>query len=228
MAQGVPPRRSKQSDDQGRHGRGERPGRPYPDAFDDQADDDPPPWAGLGIYPTGPGGRERRPRPAEADDARADNGHPRRSADRCDDFCRSVQRGSLRWNDPDRFDGFDLSRAFGAAPLADVVIMGGLRSFGKGEARPAMPQVARADKPDYEDDDGANQRRLGDAEMFEGVTIINRPDGLAEIERRRMQRQSGATRSLREIGREPECNCAACRSRCRTGEIRRFRCTRAC
>ncbi len=79
MAQGVPPRRSArlpersrrgQSDEQGRHGRAERPGRPYPDAFDDQADEDPPPWAGLGIYPTGPGGRERRPR--AADDGRAD------------------------------------------------------------------------------------------------------------------------------------------------------------
>ena len=168
------------------------------------------------------------PGDSEPDYARADDGDARLLADRCSGNSRLAQRGSLRWNDPDRFDGFDLSRAFGAAPLADVVIMGGLRSFGKGEARPAMPQVARADKPDYEDDDGANQRRLGDAEMFEGVTIINRPDGLAEIERRRMQRQSGATRSLREIGREPECNCAACRSRCRTGEIRRFRCTRAC
>jgi hypothetical protein len=81
VAQGVPPRRSArlpersrrgQSDDQGRRGRGERPGRPYPDALDDHADEDPPPWAGLGIYPTGPGGRERRPRPAEAGDGRAD------------------------------------------------------------------------------------------------------------------------------------------------------------
>jgi len=71
VAQGVPPRRSRQSDDQGRRGRGEWPGRSHPDAFDDQADEDPPPWAGMGIYPTGPGGRERRPRPAEADDGRA-------------------------------------------------------------------------------------------------------------------------------------------------------------
>lgn len=78
MAQGVPPRRSARlpersrrgpSDEQGRRGRGERPGWQYPDAFDDQADDDVPPWAGPGIYPTGPGGRERRPRDAEGDDA---------------------------------------------------------------------------------------------------------------------------------------------------------------
>jgi len=80
VAQGVPPRRSRQSDDQGRHGRGERPGPPYPDAFDDQADDDPPPWAGMGIYPTGPGGRERRPRPAEADDGRAGRAGSARTA----------------------------------------------------------------------------------------------------------------------------------------------------
>jgi hypothetical protein len=80
VAQGVPPRRSArlpergrrgQSDEQGRRGRPERTSRPHPDAFDDQADDDLPPWAGPGIYPTGPGGRERRPRPAEADDRRA-------------------------------------------------------------------------------------------------------------------------------------------------------------
>jgi hypothetical protein len=85
VAQGVPPRRSArlpergrrgQSDEQGRHGRDERAGRPYPDAFDDQADEDPPPWAGLGIYPTGPGGRERRPRAAEAADARAGEAGP--------------------------------------------------------------------------------------------------------------------------------------------------------
>jgi hypothetical protein len=85
VAQGVPPRRSArlpersrrgQSDEQGRRGRGERPGRPYPDAFDDQPDEDLPPWAGLGIYPTGPGGRERRPRDAEADDVRDDRAGP--------------------------------------------------------------------------------------------------------------------------------------------------------
>ena len=98
MAQGVPPRRSRQSDDQGRHGRGERPGRPYPDAFDDQADDDPPPWAGLGIYPTGPGGRERRPRPAEADDARAGRAGSARTA--------SVRAGSTpsNWSGPQDTD----------------------------------------------------------------------------------------------------------------------------
>jgi hypothetical protein len=98
VAQGVPPRRSRQSDDQGRRGRGERPGRPYPDAFDDQADDDPPPWAGLGIYPTGPGGRERRPRPAEADDARAARAGSARTA--------SVRAGSTprNWSGPQDAD----------------------------------------------------------------------------------------------------------------------------
>jgi hypothetical protein len=98
VAQGVPPRRSRQSDDQGRHGRGERPGRPYPDAFDDQADDDPPPWAGLGIYPTGPGGRERRPRPAEADDPRAGRTGSARTA--------SVRAGSTpsNWSGPQDTD----------------------------------------------------------------------------------------------------------------------------
>jgi hypothetical protein len=31
------------------------------DAFDERLDEELPPWAGPGIYPTGPGGRERRP-----------------------------------------------------------------------------------------------------------------------------------------------------------------------
>jgi hypothetical protein len=70
VSQGVPPRQPWQPDEQGRRHRGERPGRPHPDAFDDDADEDPPPWAGMGIYPTGPGGRERRPRPPAAGDAR--------------------------------------------------------------------------------------------------------------------------------------------------------------
>ena len=83
MAQGVPPRRSarlpersrrEQSDEQRRRGRPERPGPPRLEAFDDHGDEDLPPWAGLGIYPTGPGGQERRPRRADAGDGRADSG----------------------------------------------------------------------------------------------------------------------------------------------------------
>jgi hypothetical protein len=82
VAQGVPPRRSarlpersrsEQSDEQRRRGRPERPGPPSLDAFDDHGDEDLPPWAGLGIYPTGPGGTERRPRRADQGDGRADS-----------------------------------------------------------------------------------------------------------------------------------------------------------
>ena len=126
MAQGVPPRRSRQSDDQGRHGRGERPGRPYPDAFDDQSDDDPPPWAGLGIYPTGPGGRERRPRPAEADDARAGRAGSARTA--------SVRAGSTpsNWSGPQDADE-DRAPSEG----------GGGRGPGRGRSRRAAAARAR-------------------------------------------------------------------------------------
>jgi hypothetical protein len=126
VAQGVPPRRSRQSDDQGRHGRGERPGRPYPDAFDDQADDDPPPWAGLGIYPTGPGGRERRPRPAEADDARAGRAGSARTA--------SVRAGSMpsNWSGP-QDTGEDWAPSEG----------GGGRGPGRGRSRRAAAARAR-------------------------------------------------------------------------------------
>jgi hypothetical protein len=77
VAQGVPPRRSArlpdrsrrgQPDEQGRRGRPERSSRPPLDAFDEGPDEDLPPWAGLGIYPTGPGQKERRPRTAGDDD----------------------------------------------------------------------------------------------------------------------------------------------------------------
>jgi hypothetical protein len=83
VAQGVPPRRSarlpersrrEQSDEPRRRGRPERPSPPRLDAFDDRGDDDLPPWAGPGIYPTGPGGRERRPRRADEDGGRAGPG----------------------------------------------------------------------------------------------------------------------------------------------------------
>lgn len=72
MAQGYPPRRSAgmpagsrrgQQDEPGRRGRGER---PRSDAFDD-SEEDLPPWAGLGIRPTGPGGRPIGPPPSPAD-----------------------------------------------------------------------------------------------------------------------------------------------------------------
>jgi hypothetical protein len=83
VAQGVPPRRSarlpersrrEQSDEPRRRGRPERPSPPRLDAFDDRGDEDLPPWAGPGIYPTGPGGKERRPRRADEDDGRAGPG----------------------------------------------------------------------------------------------------------------------------------------------------------
>ena len=76
MAQGYPPRgsaglpaggRHGQPDEPGRRGRAGRDGRARPeswqqrDAFDDRLDEDLPPWAGLGIHPTGPGGKQIRP-----------------------------------------------------------------------------------------------------------------------------------------------------------------------
>ena len=76
MAQGYPPRRPAgppadgrrvRPDERGRRGRPGRDSRPRAerwdqlDAFDDQLDEDVPPWAGPGIHPTGPGGRPLRP-----------------------------------------------------------------------------------------------------------------------------------------------------------------------
>jgi len=76
VAQGYPPRRPAGLPADGRYGRPDEPGRrggvgrdsrPRPerweqlDAFDDRLDEDAPPWAGHGVHPTGPGGRQRRP-----------------------------------------------------------------------------------------------------------------------------------------------------------------------
>ncbi len=89
MAQGYPPRRSARLPARGRRGHPEEPARPDQrsgpsrpsrprldglDAFDDDLDEDLPPWAGPGIYPRGPGRRERRPpaagRPESGDSGR--------------------------------------------------------------------------------------------------------------------------------------------------------------
>jgi hypothetical protein len=66
--------RREQSDEQRRRGRPVRPAPPRLDAFDDQSDEDLPPWAGPGIYPTGPGRKERRPPRADQGYDRADPG----------------------------------------------------------------------------------------------------------------------------------------------------------
>jgi len=85
-------------------------------------------------------------------------------------------------------EGFDLSRVFGAAPLADDVMMGVLRPFGKVHARPPVPQVARADEADREDHGGADEQRLAEADMTEGKAVIDRAERLAGKERAGMHR----------------------------------------
>jgi hypothetical protein len=74
---GLPPRgRHGAPDESGRRGRSGRDGRARPerweqlDAFDDRVDEDVPPWAGPGIHPTGPGGKQIRP-PRDPDHGRA-------------------------------------------------------------------------------------------------------------------------------------------------------------
>jgi hypothetical protein len=77
VAQGYPPRRSARLPARGGRGHREDPAGPPPrraraerparqrvddlDAFDERMDTEAPPWAGPGIYPVGPGRRERRP-----------------------------------------------------------------------------------------------------------------------------------------------------------------------
>jgi hypothetical protein len=100
--------------------------------------------------------------------------------------------------DPDRFDGFDLSRAFCARhPRPKHLDNGRLAPFHKAGPGPPMPQQPRADDADDQDHSGADQRRHGDAEMAEGKAVIDRPDRLAGKERRGMQRQRCAARGLR-------------------------------
>jgi hypothetical protein len=79
VAQGYPPRgsagmpaggRRGQEDEPRRRGRGERAERPRVDAFDvgfDDSEEELPPWAGLDIRPTGPGGRPMGPPRSPAD-----------------------------------------------------------------------------------------------------------------------------------------------------------------
>jgi hypothetical protein len=89
VAQGYPPRRSARLPARGRRGHPDEPGRSSRpgqrarpdrpdrqrldglDAFDDRADGDLPPWAGPGVYPVGPGRRERRPPSGRTDTVEA-------------------------------------------------------------------------------------------------------------------------------------------------------------
>jgi hypothetical protein len=90
VAQGYPPRRSARMPAGGRRGRQDEPGRrgrpdrPRAGSFDDDAFDDSeenvPPWAGLDIHPTGPGGRPIRP-PRAPDRRGSDRGDGRAGAD---------------------------------------------------------------------------------------------------------------------------------------------------
>src|SRR4029077_20844596 len=84
----------------------------------------------------------------------------------------------------------------GGTPGRNNKIMGDLAPFDKAGSGPPMPQQPRADEADDQDHAGADQRRHADAEMAEGKAVIDRPDGLAGKERRRMHRQRGAARSL--------------------------------
>ena len=103
---GLPPRgRHGQPDEPGRRGRPGRDGRARPerweqlDAFDDRLDEDLPPWAGLGIHPTGPGGKQIRP-PRDPDPGRTRVASPGRDRSAGDDW----PRGDEEWPRDDRAD----------------------------------------------------------------------------------------------------------------------------
>src|SRR6202035_813754 len=84
-------------------------------------------------------------------------------------------------------------------PGRNSKIMGDLALLDKGGYWPPMPQQPRADEPDDQNHAGADQWRHADAQMAEGKTVVDRPDRLAGKERRRMHRQRGAARGLRQI-----------------------------
>src|SRR5262249_19163996 len=100
--------------------------------------------------------------------------------------------GSLRWNDPDRFHGCDLSRV-SAAPQAVGLHDGHSRAVAQGSSSrgPAAPatsrygsvtQQTRTSQPYRHHHRRADEdARLG-AAVGETITVHDRADGLAEIE----------------------------------------------
>jgi hypothetical protein len=122
---GLPPRgRHGQPDEPGRRGRPGRDGRARPerweqlDAFDDRLDEDVPPWAGLGIHPTGPGGKQIRP-PRDPDPGRARVASPGQDRpDGGDDWPRGDEEGPRDGDDWPRDARGDARRGRQAAARA--------------------------------------------------------------------------------------------------------------
>src|ERR1700730_8808100 len=63
-----------------------------------------------------------------------------------------------------------------------------------------MPQQPRANQPYRQHDSGADEDAGLRPAMGEAVTVDHRTDGLAQIERGRMQRGGGAAGGLRKVG----------------------------
>ena len=113
----------------------------------------------------------------------------------------SASGGSLRWNDPDRFHGYDLSRG-SAAPQAVEPMMGIPAPLHKAiRGRNPVPRQCRisisisrpvAQQPRAGNTHRHHHRRADEnawlrAAMGETITIDDRADGLAKIKEGRMQ-----------------------------------------
>src|ERR1700728_4509038 len=70
-----------------------------------------------------------------------------------------------------------IARVYRAA-LPVCVEMGDLHLLGNPLTTPAMAQKPCADKPDCQNHGRAEERRHAEAEMTEGIAVIDRPDGL--------------------------------------------------
>jgi hypothetical protein len=107
----------------------------------------------------------------------------------------SASGGSLRWNDPDRFHGYDLSRS-GAAPQAVEPMMGIPAAFHKGafgasavawqrrisiRIRGPVAQQPRAGNAYRQHHGRADENAWLRPAMGKTITIDHRSDGLAQV-----------------------------------------------
>src|SRR6266568_7010594 len=126
--------------------------------------------------------------------------------------------GSLRWHDPDRFDGFDLSRVLRHPRPSDPII-GSLARSGKAfttrlgaaaecqaprrrsHRRGLLPQQPRNEHTHQQHDGAAERESRHGSEMDQAEAVEQRSDRLAHEEEERMQRHRRAARARGDLRR---------------------------
>src|SRR6266704_1381106 len=126
--------------------------------------------------------------------------------------------GSLRWHDPDRFDGFDLSRVLRHPRPSDPII-GSLARSGKAftarlgaaaecqaprrrsHRRGLLPQQPRNEHTHQQHDGAAERESRHGSEMDQAEAVEQRSNRLAHEEEERMQRHRRAARARGDLRR---------------------------